>query len=304
MQITKELIQDLYVNQRKSTIETCSILGIGRTTFYKYLAKFDIENRGKQKYFPKDNFFSTWSHEMAYCLGFISADGHVWKDRYFLTIGISTPDQNVLTYIRDQISPESPVRECAKQNIVQLTIKSKQIWQDLKKYNVTHDKTFHLKIDFEIPEEFWGDYLRGYFDGDGSIWISKKIKCPVHSGSIVSASEQILVDIQKRLNFGYVRSTHNGKYFSLDFSNKQLLLLKEIIYKDPSRVVMHRKYEKFLNIKINENYKNWTEEEDLIIRSNLDKPTRYTFGLLPNRTHASIQTRKNEIVKSIRNFKT
>lgn len=303
MKITKELVQNLYVDQKKSTVDTCTILGIGRTTFYKYLAKFGIENRGQQKYFPKDDFFSTWSHEMAYCLGFISADGHVWKDRPFLTIGIGASDIDVLTYIKDQISPTSLVRHSPKHNAVQINIKSKQIYSDLAKYNVTNDKTFNLKIDFEIPDKFWGDYLRGYFDGDGSIWLSKKLKVPVHSGSIVSASKQFLVDVQNRLDFGYVRPTHGGKYFSLDFSNRQLLLLKDIIYSDTSRVVMNRKYEKFLDVRINENYNLWTEEEELIISNNLDKPTRHVFKLLPNRTPASIQTKRNKIVKHIKNSK-
>ena len=303
MKITKELVQDLYIDQKKSTLDTCAVLGIGRTTFYKYLAKFGIENRGQQKYFPKDDFFSTWSHEMAYCLGFISADGHVWKDRPFLTISLAVEDVDTLTYIRDQISPSTLVRDNPKGNSVQINIKSKQIHSDLAKYNVTNSKTFNLKIDFDIPEDYWGDYLRGYFDGDGSIWLSKDLKSPVYSGSIVSASEQFLIDIQKRLNFGSVRPTHDGKYFSLGFSNRQLLSLKEIIYSDPSRVVMKRKYEKFLNVKINEDYNYWTEEEESIIRANLNRPTRFTVLLLPNRTAASIQTKRNKIVKDSKNNK-
>ena len=296
--ITKEMIEDLYVNQRLSTTEVCKIIGICKTNFYKLLKKFEIKNRGQQKYFPNETFFSSWSHEMAYCLGFISADGHVWKDRPFLSIAVQKSDKNVLDYIRDNISPDSLVRENPKHNSVQLTLKSDQIWNDLKKYNVNHDKTFNLKIDFDIPEEYWGDYLRGYFDGDGSIWISKKkSKVPTYSGSIVSASRQILDDICDRLKFGYTRSTHGGKYFSLDFSHKQLFLLKEIIYKDKNYVVMHRKYQKFLDMRINENYNFWTDEEDQLLISNLGLNNNDLIKLFPNRTKGSIIVRKNIFAK-------
>lgn len=301
MEITKELIDNLYTKQRLSTLEVCKLLGICRTNFYKYLKKFNIYNHGQQKYFPNENFFSTWSHEMAYCVGFISADGHVWEKRPFLSIGLHERDIDTLTYIKNQISPMSLVRANPKHKGIQLTIKSHQIWSDLKKYNITHDKTFDLKIDFDIPKEFWGDYLRGYFDGDGSIWIQKNRKTPAYAGSIVGASRQILDDICDRLGFGYTRSTHAGKYFSLDFSHKQLFLLKDIIYKDPSRVVMYRKYNKFCDMRINEDYVLWTKEEDLLITNNISLKTREIAKLIPHRTKHSVQTRKNKLVKVSRN---
>lgn len=300
MEITKELIEDLYVTKRLSTQEVCEIIGVGRTTFYKYQKKFGIDNRGKQKYDAKEDAFSSWSHKMAYCLGFISADGHVWKDRPFLSIAIQTSDVDILTYIKDFISPDSKVRNNPKHNMVQLTIKSHGIWNDLKRYNVTHDKTFNLKIDFDIPEEFWGDYLRGYFDGDGSIWISKKKDPPTYSGSIASASRQVLDDICNRLGFGYVRETHDGKYYSFDLSNKQLLLFKDIIYKDPSNVVMKRKYEKFLNIVAKDNFW-WTDEEKLLLETNKTLALSELVKLFPNRTREAVQVRRSKIVRFSRN---
>lgn len=304
MEITKELIENLYIKQRLSTVEVCKLVGLCKTNFYKYLKRFNIENRRHQKYFPNENFFSTWSHEMAYCLGFISADGHVWEKKPYLSIGLASTDRDILTYIRDQISPMTPVRENPKHNAVQIMIKSRKILDDLKKYNVTHDKTFNLKIDFDIPEDFWGDYLRGYFDGDGSIWVAnKKYSTPVYAGSIVGASKEILDNICDRLKFGNVRSTHNGKYFSLGFAHKQLFLLKDIIYKDPSKVVMHRKYDKFCDMRINEKYNLWTIEEDILISNNLHLKTKELAKLIPNREKHSVQARKNKFVKLSRDNK-
>lgn len=301
MNPTKEEIYELYVKQNLGTVPTSKKLKIGRSKLTKLLKEYNIPIKKPgsiKKYFANDNFFSEWSKNMAYCLGFITADGHVWKNRPFLTIGISDRDKYVLEFIRDCISPDTLVRHTVR-NKVQINIHSEQIHKDLSNLGIKNDKTFGLKIDFEIPEEYWGDYLRGIFDGDGCIWqtIFYKGGKEYYYSSIVSASRQFLEYIRNRLGFGRIGIVRK-KYFELVFNQTLSLCLFDIIYKNQESFRMLRKYEKFLEI--NKTYFLWTKEEDAILLINLDKKKKELIQLLPNRTWQSIITRKNNKKREIR----
>ena len=52
--------------------------------------------------------------------------------------------------------------------------------EDLATYGVVPNKTFLLKPPYKLSEEFHLDYIRGYFDGDGSINLIKKVEIKLH----------------------------------------------------------------------------------------------------------------------------
>jgi len=297
MKLTKENLTREMNDLSQTVPEVAKKFGLNKNNIYNKLREWGIPLRGRrrnQTYFAHDKAFSKWSHQMAYCLGFIAADGHVWKDRPYLTIGIHKEDTQLLEYIRDYISPESQVRENKTKTQVQLCIKSQQIWDDLNRFGINHNKTFNLKIDFKIPQKYLGDFIRGYFDGDGSIWKSRK-NPDYYTGSIVSASKQFLLDLQQLIGFGNVRETHNGKYFSLDFSQSNLLKLKNLIYSDPTKVVLNRKYDKFTQI--NHIDRTWSKEEDDLLLEHLNTKIKEITHLFPNRSDKTIQARKNLLRK-------
>jgi len=290
-------LERLYYDNSIKTEDLLKQLGIkSRTSLYKLLRQKNIKvkPRGTQlKYIANHSFFSKWSTDMAYCLGFITADGHVWKNRPYLTIAIHKKDIAILEFIRDCISPSSQVRDNTKYNSVQLCIYSKQIWLDLQKYNVTHSKTFSLSIDFNIPKKYWGDYLRGYFDGDGSIYSCNMRGIQYHYASFSCASQQMLIDVQQRLGMGIIRCLR-GKYYELRLCKSDCLKLADIMYYNPNHFKLQRKYDKFKEIHIN--YKFWTPEEDAIILKYIhQRDTKSLTKLLPNRALSSIQVRKNKL---------
>lgn len=309
MKLTKENLEKEYADKTQSVSKISEKFRISQRLLYKSIKKWGIPLRGgrgvkcgrgrQQQYFANETAFSKWSCQMAYCLGFIAADGHVWKDRPYITISVHKQDSNVLEYIRNYVSPDTKIRP--NKNQVQICVKSEGIWKDLNNFGIDNNKTFNLKINFNIPKEYLGDFVRGYFDGDGSIWVAKKN--PVsYAGSIVSASRQVLVDIQELMRFGRVRETHQGKYFSLDFSQANLLKLAELIYSNPDNVIMYRKYDKFK--KIEQRWIPWTEEEDGLLLENIDVVIRRITHLFPNRSDKTIQARKSLLRKKYGKDKT
>lgn len=289
--IEKEVLNKLYIIDNLSMLEISKIYGVCCTTIGNYLKKYNISKKDyKVKYKANNDFFKKWTPESAYCLGFIASDGHVWKNRPFLTIGIHKQDIDVLEYIRDNISPDSKIR--ISKNICQICVFSREIHEDLNRIGISHDKTFNLKFP-DIPKEYIGDFVRGFFDGDGCIWstdFGKKQKTYYYA-NIISASKDFIFGLQKVLGFGKVRCVRN-KYYEIVFCQSSCLKLKEIMYGE-NKFCMYRKFIKFTNINHTPEIL-WTKEEDNIIEQNIHTPVKELIRILPNRTKSAIATRKKK----------
>ena len=110
--ITKEILEDLYTKQNLGAEAVSKQLGVCKTTILRRLRKFQIPLKpraGYKRFFHNEEFFDNWSHEMAYITGFIAADGHIWKNRPILDIGIHPKDISILEFIRDNVSPSKPI---------------------------------------------------------------------------------------------------------------------------------------------------------------------------------------------------
>lgn len=169
------------------------------------------------KYKCNHNYFKTWSPEMAYILGFITADGCVSiGDRTkYLRIAIQERDISVLQFIRycmksnHIIKPFEKITKTGKLlNHVKIVISSNKLCDDLISLGVIPRKTGFEVIPKNLPLEFYGDWLRGLFDGDGCF--NNK------SGySIASASEKFLNNIKNNILNGIgnvVKSTTCFQY--------------------------------------------------------------------------------------------
>lgn len=172
----------------------------------KILKEHDIEIRPTQiqsrKYSVNSDFFSQPSHNMWYIVGFIAADGNIAKYSNSLDIALAQKDADILEKILKEMNFSGSVKYFTPKSghpKCRLTITDKKIVTDLEKYNVIRAKTFVYKMP-EIPDEFLGDFLRGYFDGDG--WIASDGK----ESSIVTASVSFrddLLNLYNRLNINY-----------------------------------------------------------------------------------------------------
>jgi intein/homing endonuclease len=150
-------------------------------------------------------FLKSWSEDMSYFLGFTTADGCISKELDRITYGLNAKDISILEFIRDKICPEKPIilsHEKRKETIcstVRLKLFSTEIAKLLSQYHIIPQKTGKEKLPY-IPEAFKKDYLRGLFDGDGCVSIPNKKK--QLKFSIVSASEEFLIEVRDTLGFG------------------------------------------------------------------------------------------------------
>lgn len=164
----------------KSALELSKEFNVSKSYIIKVWR--DSELRGKPKkpstYTFNENYFETIdSKDKAYFLGMLTSDGCVYKRNN--NIGQSmiklslTGDIDVLEKFKKCLNSNHKISKVANKNkdnhVYTITLISDKMALDLEKYGVVRNKT-DKAIFPKISSEFVKDYIRGLFDGDGSIY--------------------------------------------------------------------------------------------------------------------------------------
>lgn len=107
-----------------------------------------------QKKDINEDFFSSWSNEMAYVLGTVYTDGNLWQRRYHHRASISQKEPELLKKVKFLMNSNAKLTFTKKRGVAGeiylLSIQSKKIYEDLIKLGLTPDKS--LSVDFtKIP---------------------------------------------------------------------------------------------------------------------------------------------------------
>src|SRR3989344_1510650 len=190
------------------------------------------------------DFFKTWTPEMAYVLGYFAADGSMLRNKrggHF--IEFTTTDRCVLITIKrvcdasQQLSIR-PQRDEKWKEQYRLQIGSKEWFADLSSLGFTQAKSHTLNFP-EVPEEVLGHFVRGYFDGDGCIYFNKLKYADRKSNRWVlltlftSGSRPFLESLHRALTPHGVAGgslVNKERGFELKFSHKDSLALYRLMY--------------------------------------------------------------------------
>jgi hypothetical protein len=218
----------------------------------------------KLRKFNDDYFSIIDSPNKAYWLGFIFADGWIHKDiknrNYELGIELQLSDikqlndfNNELGNAHDIVEKHSEKYICDyhKKSItdsVVLRVYSKKIVDDLIRHGVVENKT--KSTIFPKINDYFFDFLRGYIDGDGCIYVNDKGYMVVH---ITSANPDVLQYIKNKLSKDYdiksnIYQEKENKY-RIYFNKINSIKLLDFIYYDDNVQKLNRKYEKYLLLK-------------------------------------------------------
>ena len=191
------------------------------------------------------NYFSTQNEKMAYIIGFLAADGNISKQGNRIQSQLSIKDKSHLEKIQKEIGGcevyeyESNGHKCCGWYCI-----SAQIKKDLAEYGIIPNKTGKLNIPKKLKKEYWKDFIRGYFDGDGSIYKdSNGIRL-----SITSANKEILEDInfflmENGIKPSNIYNDHNNK--DIRFRSQAAIDIYNLIYYKDC-LCLDRKKEKYL----------------------------------------------------------
>ncbi len=134
---------------------------------------------GIRKLDLNENCFEEISPECAYWIGFIAADGNISsrKDRpctKLFTIGLMKSDFGHLLKLKNFMG--SSHKLCKRgPNAIQFHVSNKKMYEDLKKWGMKERKSKknYSFLDY-IPESYRDEFIFGYFDGDGSVYLLNK----------------------------------------------------------------------------------------------------------------------------------
>ena len=143
-----------------------------------------------------EKFFKEWSAEMAYVLGLIYTDGnlHIRKAKSGYEIGILTfaqKDKELVEKFLKLMGCDAPIRFKERRELESTTagelfyfnIGNNDIANDLIRLGVTTAKSLNMKFP-KIPNKYFRHFVRGVFDGDGSVYLDKlTIRVKLLSGS-------------------------------------------------------------------------------------------------------------------------
>ena len=162
-----------------------------------------------QLYTLNEHFFNSIdTNDKAYFLGFICADGCIYRrnnHQGMLSIGIKDIDIEILDNFKKCLQTEKPInitKQTEKTTMATLQITSDILVEDLLAIGVGVRKTFDLSIKNiceNIPTTFIPSFILGYFDGDGSIDIPNNNTIS-KSHVRISAPVTSLEDFQNILN--------------------------------------------------------------------------------------------------------
>lgn len=238
----------------------------------KYIEEnYPLEKHSHSKRYMRHTFFSKIETEIqAYLLGLYASDGNINEKRKTLRIHLNYEDSYLVNYFRDFICPTArtfvinrgkqkigrhgEIYECSESYGVD--INSTKICQDLVSLGFGYRKSGEeLKLP-NIPSNLIPHFIRGYFDGDGSIGgYYVKLDPKYHKNerfrmyfTIVSKKKSILDDISKEFEKNEIKCsichTNRDDMFTLSSPTSQISKIYNYIYKDAS-FFMKRKYNKF-----------------------------------------------------------
>lgn len=214
-----------------------------------------ISNKSRIKYTSKDvDFFKKETHDMAWLLGFLASDGTIGKRDNSVRIRLSIVDIEILHKIKNLLNLDENVKTYITANgfeCCSLSWVCAQHKRDLAEYGIVPNKTFTLVPPEKLSDDYVIDYIRGYFDGDGSVNF-------IHSNGnkeytalrwqICSATPQILeffVDFLydrygiPKVNIQTQKRVHN--LYSIQYSTNSTKKIYNILYENDSIFLQRKK---------------------------------------------------------------
>jgi hypothetical protein len=192
-----------------------------------------------------EGFFDSWNPTMAYVVGFILADGCLKRDGKW--ISITQMERPILEDISQAIQHRGRIyRE--KRGTYRLEFRSTRAWKRLFDLGLVPAKSKVAALP-SAPRECLPHLVRGYFDGNGTVYVSDRGKKPMVFASIATGSDvlrsQLATVIENEL--GITCSFY--RYALRITAHKASMRFLLWLYADKGRsLYLKRKHDKFADM--------------------------------------------------------
>lgn len=213
---------------------------------------------GKRGPKPKRLVSETWAPNLAYAVGLLATDGGMSPPGHL--IDLTSKDREQLENYRYCLNISTPITKKYSGNgnqYLRVQFKNVFFYSFLLSVGLTPAKSKTLGS-LKIPNEFFFDFLRGVFDGDGctySYFDPRWRSSFMFYSSVTSSSPKFIkwlrrVLVKELSIYGHITTTKN-KHYQLRYAKKESLKLLKKLYVRPGCVCLSRKrlkIEKMLGI--------------------------------------------------------
>ena len=259
------LDDERYIKAKELYLSGCSLkdiegeVEINRHTISRLLKTDNIVVKNPNKLSIKQDIFNEINtEEKAYWLGFLYADGYVCNTK--VTINLKNSDKKHLEKLKEFLEYAGEVKtyntscDGKTYKMANLSFSDMNISENLKNKGCIEKKSLILKFpSYDIvPKSLMRHFIRGYFDGDGYLGVSK-----IKQGELIVPRigflgtkkfiEGILNEtkwVEKTLTH---HKQHNENIFSIEWNGGKYYDILEYLYKD-STIFLDRKFELYLKL--------------------------------------------------------
>ncbi|MDU7441155.1 MAG: hypothetical protein E7L05_11410, partial [Clostridium sp.] len=196
----ENIVEYYYLNKKVNMNNIARNLNVSRRSISRVLQEKSVNTRLKNRYVLNENYFNEINTEAkAYILGFIYADGFVGNEN-FNNIVIAVNDLEILEFIVKEIEFTGEIRKTKKGGFTNskcgysLNFSSRIMADRLRNIGLYPNKSLTIDSIPIIREELVRHFIRGYFDGDGSILLS-------HNSSYYKSYDGIIKYVYPTYNF-------------------------------------------------------------------------------------------------------
>lgn len=191
---------------------------------------------------PKGKVNLQWSSEFAYALGLITTDGNLSSDKWH--INFTAKDFDLVETFKSCLGISNRIGRKSRggnseKKYFQVQFGDVLFYNFLTAIGLTPAKSKTIGA-IKIPDEYFQDFLRGHFDGDGtfySYWDSRWKSSFMFYTVFISASIQHIQWLRERLSTllgvtGHVASDGRRITYHLKYAKKESIKIIKFMYQN------------------------------------------------------------------------
>lgn len=157
------------------------LCGASEPSVLRWLKDHNVPARHQADYGGNDDYFDVLdTDEKCYWFGFLAADGRAKKK--FLTINLGMKDWNHIETFKSHVGYTGPIVPVTRFHRIRqkwythanFNWGSVKIVADLQKHGILQIKAGDCEPLIRLNDDQYRSFLRGYFDGDGSIYVTSR----------------------------------------------------------------------------------------------------------------------------------
>jgi hypothetical protein len=242
----RDKVKELYL-KGVGSIAISKNLGISKKSVVRILREFDIWEKGVRP----------WKYVNASCYwaGFLLADGNISKNRRQVRICLNSIDKHHIEKFITAVGYTGPIYKNDINNSSNVCVIGKWLPLNLNNmFDIFPQKTLTGILSPKIPKEYYADFVRGYFDGDGCLTRKKEttrrrsrlILDFTGNYSILSSIASIIKDEVGVITGAiYTWKNRNCSRLAYDTRDRVYSVLKWIYSSSTVETRLDRKYDRF-----------------------------------------------------------